>query len=144
MAITPDFKRFDLFRTGRRHFLSSDGENISTQEWQDTALTAPFTDTPQQRVSNPISHIQAVANQQDQSASDEAFYDSRITVTVGSKDPAIYGYGWDPDGTSGAYTLVMHLDEGQTVVGPFEYVSYDSHGGTAGAAAGLMCYEIIQ
>lgn len=144
MAITPDFKRFDLFRTGRRHFLDTEDEIVSTQAFRDAAETSPFTDAPTRLLSAPISHVQAVANEQMQSAAANAFYDSRLTATVGSKDPAIYGHGWTRDGASGVWTLVVHLDEGQVMVGPFEYVSYDSHGGDVANSAGIFCFEIIQ
>jgi hypothetical protein len=120
-------KRFELYRPGKMHYIDLTGRFAATQAWVDAEVHG-YDGTPTVTTDHPISHIKSVADEVQQDAAGEAFFDKRITVIIGTLDPKIAGQGWSeiPAGTNGTiktgYILQIFMDEADYLEGNFDYV----------------------
>ena len=138
MAINTFKKNNTLYRNSKMHYLNATGESVSTAEFTAGASTAPFNAAPTRVIDNPISHIKALGDEYNQDAVSDAFYAGRVAVWVGTLDEAIVGHGWTAEGDG--WRILLYLDEGDIVDGPFDYVECQ----TSAQNEAIMAYEIIK
>ena len=123
-------KRFEIRRPGTMHYLAATGRILATPAWV-AATVDGYATTPSKTLEHPISHIKSVADEVQQDAVGEAFFDKRITVKVGTLDSKIAGYGWTriTAGTGAtlktAYILEIFMDEADYLEGNFDYVELE-------------------
>lgn len=152
MAITPNFKKFEMFRPGKIHFLTVTGHYVCTQAWIDNdpedgaqelaAGTSPGDDVAM-ILQNPISYIKAMADEAAHAATGDAFFDQRPTIIVGTMDENIVGTGWInlPGGTGttkkDCWYKLIYMDEADHFDGHFDYVELQDDA----ADCRVVCYE---
>jgi hypothetical protein len=152
MAITPNFKRFEMYRPGRIHFLTATSHYVCTQAWIDndpedgTQELAGGTnpgDNVRMVLQNPISYIKSIANEAAHAATGDAFFDLRPTIIVGTLDESIVGAGWEKL-TGGTGTTIkdcwykkIYMDEADHFDGNFDYVELENDA----AECSVVCYE---
>ena len=151
-------KRFETARPGRIHRIGVNENFVCTQEWidanpsdggdSDLYIAANHIHGPDGEdmvLENPIAYIKAVAEEIQQDAAGEAFYDKRVTVKLGTLDEKIVGAGWTKiaTGTSGTvkdvWWLEVFMDEADHMEGKFDYVELEDDGDDCA----VLCYEYV-
>ena len=139
MAVNVFNKNFDLFRNSKIHYLTGSGEFLATKQWTKDA-TGGMGGVPDGELAAPVSHIKAIAGEYDQDAVGNAFFAGRLDVIVGTTDASIVGIGWSTLVTGKIFYFRTWLDEGDILVGPFDYVELNA----STADEHMLAYEIIQ
>ena len=152
MGLVNNFKRFEVNRPGRIHFLLVTGDYVCTQAWidndpedgsQELAAGTAAGDDVKMILNNPVSYIKAMADESAHAASADAFFDARPTIIVGTLDPAIVGAGWNklPAGTGttikDSWWKKIYMDEADHFDGNFDYVEMEDDA----SDCRIVCYE---
>ena len=141
-------KRFDSFRPGVMHFLQTVNEAVATQAWVDKSVTG-YTANIQATLEHPIAYFKTLADEKAHgstagSEGNDAYYNTRITVKIGTLDEKLVGNGWTAIAGEGAWIKTLYLEEGDIIEGYFDYVEYQDDPSTSDAECGeLLCYEHV-
>lgn len=153
-------KRFETGRPGKIHFVNETGKFICTQAWVDAdpgatdVLGAGSTGTTNMdlyvdsnklvTLDHPIMYIKAHATEDahGEGASDganDAFYDERVTVILGTMDEKIAGTGWSKVTGKNCWARIVYMDEADHIDGNFDYIEVHD----VADGCGVMAYEYI-
>lgn len=153
-------KRFDIGRPGKIHFINEGHHFVCTQAWVDadpgttavlgngstgtTSMDLYVAANKLVTLDHPIMYIKAHATEAlhgggSSDGANDAFYDERVAVVLGTMDEKIAGTGWTKVAGKDCWARIVYMDEADHIDGNFDYIEVHD----VADGCGVMAYEYL-